>query len=282
MTPSTASFIRSLFSKLLPRLPCLQTNFHDGDDLASISLSDPTFPPTFGACPPDTLPFKVVLDDPESSMKAKQINYPWDLSKEMRKTQIKAVERLHDGKEAVLGSRLVAVGAERRRGLCLQVDRPETVKFKCASVLANPEMRCVPAGYALVRGRFQDGKYQYTGALWDILYELASAGDLLLPGSRDKESAGSSTFADYSDWMTCADPQQQFYALPINRTDLGRMPLHGQVNQISDWYSANPYSCYCRRDNVMILIWDRTPSGLKYIPARPITTVTLPFCTLTT
>lgn len=89
MTPSTASFIRSLFSKLLPRLPSLQTNFHDGDDLASISLSDPIFPPTFGACPPDTLPFKVVLDDPESSMKAKQINYPWDLSKEMRKTQIK-------------------------------------------------------------------------------------------------------------------------------------------------------------------------------------------------
>ncbi|PBK88939.1 hypothetical protein ARMGADRAFT_346464 [Armillaria gallica] len=133
-----------------------------------------------------------------------------------------------------------------------------------------------------VRGRLQDGRYQYIGALWDILYELASASDLLLPGSRDKESTGSSTFADYSDWVTYADPQRQLYALPINRTDLGRIPLHGQVNQISDWYSANLYSCYCRRDNVMILIWERTSSGLKYISARPITAVTLPFCTLTT
>ncbi|KAK0433534.1 hypothetical protein EV421DRAFT_1427459 [Armillaria borealis] len=111
-----------------------------------------------------------------------------------------------------------------------------------------------------VRSRLQDSRYQYTGALWDILYELTSASDLLLPGSRDKKSTGSSTFADYSDWTTYADPQRQFYALLINRTDLGRMPLHGQVDQISDW----------------------TPSGLKYIPARSITTVTLPFCTLTT
>lgn len=89
-TPSTASFIRSLFSKLLPCLPCLQRNLHDDDDLASISLSDPIRSHLiFGVRPPDALPVKVVLDDPESSIKAKQINYLWDFFKEMRKTQIK-------------------------------------------------------------------------------------------------------------------------------------------------------------------------------------------------
>lgn len=89
MTPSTASFIRSLFSKLLPYLPCLQTNFHDDNGLASISLSHLIWShPIFGARPPDTLSVIVVLDDLES-IKVKQVNYPWDVFKEMRTTQMK-------------------------------------------------------------------------------------------------------------------------------------------------------------------------------------------------
>ncbi|PBK76409.1 hypothetical protein ARMSODRAFT_969126 [Armillaria solidipes] len=84
--------VNALIQSVMPEvnifnpLARLRTNFHDGDDLALNSLSDPIFPPIFGACPPDTLPVKVVLDDRESSIKAKQINYPWDLFKKMRKT----------------------------------------------------------------------------------------------------------------------------------------------------------------------------------------------------
>ncbi len=84
-TPSTASFFRSLFSKLLPCLPCLRADFHDDDDddVASISPSDPIWShPIFGARPPDTLPVMVVLDDLES-IKAEQINDPWDFFREI-------------------------------------------------------------------------------------------------------------------------------------------------------------------------------------------------------
>ncbi len=89
MTPSTAFFIRSLFSKLLPYLPCLQTNFHDDNGLASISLSHLIWShPIFGARPPDTLSVIVVLDDLES-IKVKQVNYPWDFFREMCTTQMK-------------------------------------------------------------------------------------------------------------------------------------------------------------------------------------------------
>ncbi|PBK76371.1 hypothetical protein ARMSODRAFT_1011633 [Armillaria solidipes] len=94
MTSSAASFFRSLFSKLLPCLPCLRADFHDDDDdddVASISPSDPIWShPIFGARPPDTLPVTVVLDDLQS-IKAEQINDPWDFFRE-----IDALKRIED------------------------------------------------------------------------------------------------------------------------------------------------------------------------------------------
>ncbi|PBK79888.1 hypothetical protein ARMGADRAFT_97736 [Armillaria gallica] len=65
--------------------------------------------------------------------------------------------------------------------------RPETVKFKCTRVLANPEMRCVPIGYAPLRGGLQDGRYQYG--------ILVSASDLPLPKIRLNVVRRSSTTA---------------------------------------------------------------------------------------
>ncbi len=69
--------------------------------------------------------------------------------------------------------------------------------------------------------------------------------------------------------MSHADLQQQLYTLPINSIDLGRMPLHGEVAHISDWYNANPYDCTpataSELDDVMTAIWDRAPSGLEYV-----------------
>ncbi|KAK0224598.1 hypothetical protein EDD85DRAFT_233768 [Armillaria nabsnona] len=89
-TSSAASFFRSLFSNLLPCLPCLRGDFHD-DDVTSISPSDPIWShPIFGARPPDTLPVMVVLEDLES-IKAEQINDPWDFFKE-----IDALKRIED------------------------------------------------------------------------------------------------------------------------------------------------------------------------------------------
>ncbi|KAK0466121.1 uncharacterized protein EV420DRAFT_1636726 [Desarmillaria tabescens] len=92
-TPASSSFFRSLFEKLLPCLPCLRVDFHDDDDeVASISPSDPVWShPIFGACPPDTLPVMVVLGDLES-LKAEQINDPWDFFGE-----IDALKKIEEG-----------------------------------------------------------------------------------------------------------------------------------------------------------------------------------------
>ncbi len=66
----------------------LQTDFHDDSNVTSISLSYLIWSYLiFGAGLPHTLRV-IVLDDLES-IKAKQINYPWDLFKEMHKTQTK-------------------------------------------------------------------------------------------------------------------------------------------------------------------------------------------------
>ncbi|PBK76411.1 hypothetical protein ARMSODRAFT_969128 [Armillaria solidipes] len=65
-----------------------------------------------------------------------------------------------------------------------------------------------------------------------------------------------------------ADPQQRLYALPINGTNLGRMPLHGQVDHISAWYNANPYNCAATpapatASEVMKAILDKASSRLE-------------------
>ncbi|SJL13472.1 uncharacterized protein ARMOST_16916 [Armillaria ostoyae] len=145
---------------------------------------------------------------------------------------------------------LVNIWSARYSALAFDVDKEMEDVHKCMRVLAELEMR-----------------YQYAGVLWDILYELASASDLPLPGSREKEPTETSEFAKNSNWMPYADPQQQLYTLPINSIDLGRMPLHGEVPHISDWYNANPYDCTpvtaSELDDVMTAIWDRAPSGLE-------------------
>ncbi|KAK0466102.1 fungal-specific transcription factor domain-containing protein [Desarmillaria tabescens] len=143
---------------------------------------------------------------------------------------------------------LINIWGRRRAGLGIDVDKEMEGVHKCMRVLADLEIR-----------------YQYAGVLWDILYELASAGDLLLPG------AESSKLAEYADQKPYAHPQRSLHTLPINNTNLERMPLHGQVDSsdhISDWYNANPYNLAAapatasQVDNVMRAIWDKAPSGL--------------------
>ncbi|KAK0430879.1 hypothetical protein EV421DRAFT_1912421 [Armillaria borealis] len=99
-TPSTASFFRSLFSKLIPRL---RADFHDDDDdggVASISASDPIWShPIFGVRPPDTLPVIVVLDDFEEIDALKRIE---DNFKEQMKAKTQAaIERAWQKDEAL-------------------------------------------------------------------------------------------------------------------------------------------------------------------------------------
>ncbi|KAG7451956.1 uncharacterized protein BT62DRAFT_882141 [Guyanagaster necrorhizus] len=150
---------------------------------------------------------------------------------------------------------LVNIWGGRRSELGIDVDKEMEDVHKCMRVLASLETR-----------------YQYAGALWDVLYELASAGDLPLPGSKEKEVVESFEVPENSSWMphTASDPQQQLYALPINSTDLGRMPSHHdhdeQLDQIYDWYNANPYdlaAAVSQNDSALYTIWDGAPSGME-------------------
>ncbi|KAK0466105.1 fungal-specific transcription factor domain-containing protein [Desarmillaria tabescens] len=150
---------------------------------------------------------------------------------------------------------LINIWGGRRTGQGINVDTEMEDVHRCMRVLANAEIR-----------------YQFAGVLWDILYELASAGDLPLPDSREKDIVESFKLSENADQRPFADPQQSLFTLPINNTDFGQMPLHGQVDlsdHISDWYNANPYNWSAapatasQVDNVMRAIWDRAPSGLE-------------------
>ncbi|KAK0500910.1 hypothetical protein EDD18DRAFT_1146530 [Armillaria luteobubalina] len=116
-TSSAASFLRSLFSKLLPCLPCLRADFHNDDDVASISPSDPIWShPIFGARPPDTLPVMVVLDNLES-IEVEQINDPWDFFKE-----IDTLKRIEDDfKERMKAKTQAAIERARQKDEALYV-----------------------------------------------------------------------------------------------------------------------------------------------------------------
>ncbi|KAK0466093.1 fungal-specific transcription factor domain-containing protein [Desarmillaria tabescens] len=150
---------------------------------------------------------------------------------------------------------LINIWGARRTGMGVDVDKEMEGVHKCMRVLADLEI-C----------------YQYAGVLWDILYELASTGDLPLPNSRERDIVESFKLSENADQRPYADPQQSLFTLPINNTNLGRMPLHGQVDpsdHISDWYNANPYNwaavpaTVSQVDNVMRAIWDRAPSGVE-------------------
>lgn len=77
----------------------------------------------------------------------------------------------------------------------------------------------------------------------DILYELASASDLPLPISRDKESTDSSEFPENSDRTPYRVHRSSAAIRRQTVPTLGRMPLHGPVDRISDWYNTNLYNC---------------------------------------
>ncbi len=93
-----------------------------------------------------------------------------------------------------------------------------------------------------------------------MLYELVSASDPPILGSREKESTGSSKFADNSDWTPYADPQQRLYAPTLDEFP-PRKFLIG---------TTNPCDCAPATSgelaNVMTAIWDRAPSGFEYVP----------------
>ncbi|KAK0433518.1 hypothetical protein EV421DRAFT_1426608 [Armillaria borealis] len=74
--------LRSLLAKMIPCLPCLWADFHDDDDVASISASDPIWShPIFPARPLQILRLSLLND--LDSTKAEQMNDPWHFFREI-------------------------------------------------------------------------------------------------------------------------------------------------------------------------------------------------------
>lgn len=133
---------------------------------------------------------------------------------------------------------LLNIWGGKRSGLYTDPTKEMADVHKCMSVLKSCEKR-----------------WHTAGRLWDILYELASVGDLPLPQpspsggtkrERDSDSpisapsttspsevprtiAGSRRVGREAAAHTRSKPASSF-DLPLYSNDLGRLPLHGQVN----------------------------------------------------
>ncbi|KXN82670.1 Transcriptional activator protein acu-15 [Leucoagaricus sp. SymC.cos] len=145
---------------------------------------------------------------------------------------------------------LLSIWGGKKSGLSTDPSKEMADVHKCMAVLKGCEAR-----------------WHSAGRLWDILYELASVGDLPLPqGSppsnkreRDSDSPISSTTSDHTSTpppssdgsrtfagskrvnkelsslmldpssSTMGQQSQELYTLPLYSDELGRLPLHGQV-----------------------------------------------------
>ncbi|KAJ3733132.1 hypothetical protein DFJ43DRAFT_1069396 [Lentinula guzmanii] len=154
---------------------------------------------------------------------------------------------------------LLNIWGGRRSGLSTDPNKEMTDVYKCMQAL-----------------RSNEDKWHSCGRLWDILYELASVGDLPLPnanspmsatgtsesspalspsntpltrdlraiaGSRRVEfrpSRGATTAKSLtrsalpeSSHLNDSPSGMQLFSLPVYSDELGRLPLHGQVNFLS-------------------------------------------------
>ncbi|KAF8972347.1 fungal-specific transcription factor domain-containing protein [Flammula alnicola] len=148
---------------------------------------------------------------------------------------------------------LLSIWGGKRSGLSTDPNREMADVHKCMQVLRNFEARRNPAG-----------------RLWDILYELASVGELPLPQrsppstnkrERGSETPMSSTASESSMSMDQSDmPRniagsrrvnkestfigqsnlQSYFALPVYSSELGRLPLHGQVTFSAQAHTPAP------------------------------------------
>lgn len=163
---------------------------------------------------------------------------------------------------------LLNIWGGKRSGLYTDPTKEMADVHKCMSVLKSCEKR-----------------WHTAGRLWDILYELASVGDLPLPQpspsggtkrERDSDSpisgapttspapdvprtiAGSRRVGRETAAQTRPNPVTSF-DLPLYSDDLGRLPLHGQLNfqdtshTNNMWYpemSRNPVPTQTAMQNV--------------------------------
>ncbi|KAG1905387.1 fungal-specific transcription factor domain-containing protein [Suillus fuscotomentosus] len=120
---------------------------------------------------------------------------------------------------------LLNIWGGKRSGLYTDPTKEMADVHKCMSILKSCEKR-----------------WHTAGRLWDILYELASVGDLPLP--QPSPSGGTKRERDSGSPMSAPSTTSPSEVPP---TDLGRLPLHGQLNfpNTDMWYShggGNPTS----------------------------------------